>query len=328
MGKARHLTAAAAIAAAALTLTACSSDSSGSSNATTPAKPAGSAPAAGGAAAPAAAQPAPAAGARGSYYVALGDSYAAGVMIGETLPDSPKGCLRTAANYAHQLAKALAVPSFTDVTCGGAVTDDFAKAQTFSNSGPSPTPQYDALGPDTKLVTVGIGGNDIGFSQIIGTCAFSSVSSSSKTPCTDVFTKDGQDTLKQRIDTTGGKIDAVLRTVHEKSPDARVLLVGYPAILPETGAGCPDRLPAAAGDLPYLRTVLQNLNGMLKQRAAAGNATYVDTYTPGIGHDVCQAAGTRWIEGLKPEQPAAPVHPNALGQQGMAAAVIATAEKR
>ncbi|MGA4544780.1 SGNH/GDSL hydrolase family protein [Uniformispora flossi] len=319
MGQGRILAATAA--AAALLLTACSS-SSGSDPATTADAPAPTTPAA----APTA--PGPATGPGGSAYVALGDSYSAGVKISATLPGTPAVCARSADNYPHILAKALNVPSFTDVTCGGAVTDDFATAQKGGADGNSiaPTPQYDALGPDTKLVTIGIGGNDIGFGGIVTTCALSSGSTTSATPCTDTFTKNGTDTLKQRIDATGTKIDNVLATVHTKSPNARILLVGYPAILPETGDGCRDKLPVAPGDLPYLRTTLGNLNKMLADRAAAGNAAYVDTYTPGRGHDVCQPAGTRWIEGLAPEQPAAPVHPNALGQQGMAAAVLATAK--
>lgn len=315
---------AATAAAAAILLTACSS-SSGSDPQTTgspAAGPDGAAPAAP-AAAPSAAGPATGPG--GSYYVALGDSYSAGVKISATLPGTPAVCARSGDNYPHILAKTLNVPSFTDVTCGGAVTDDFATAQKGGADG-SPTPQYDALGPDTKLVTIGIGGNDIGFGGIVATCAFSSGSTASATPCTDSFTKNGTDTLKQRIDATGTKIDKVLETVHGKSPNARILVVGYPAILPETGDGCRDKLPVAPGDLAYLRATLGNLNKMLADHAAAGNAAYVDTYTPGVGHDVCQPTGTRWVEGLVPEQPAAPVHPNALGQQGMAAAVLAKAK--
>ena len=54
------------------------------------------------------------------------------------------------------------------------------------------------------------------------------------------------------------------------------------------------------------------------------SASYVDTYTPTIGHDVCQVPGVRWIEGLVPTSPAAPVHPNALGAAALSRAVLAT----
>ena len=44
----------------------------------------------------------------------------------------------------------------------------------------------------------------------------------------------------------------------------------------------------------------------------------MDTYTPSTGHDACQRAGTKWVEGLIPTSAALPLHPNALGEQAMA----------
>jgi hypothetical protein len=104
-----------------------------------------------------------------------------------------------------------------------------------------------------------------------------------------------------------------------------VLLVGYPALLPDTGFGCWPTVPIAFGDVPYLRGVAKSLNTMLANAAAAGGARYVDTYRPSIGHDACRSAGVRWAEGLVPAAPAAPFHPNAAGEQGMATAVAALA---
>lgn len=337
MGHTRHRTAAAALVATlALTLAACSSDDGGDDDGANAKATASGAP--GGAAAPqqTAAAPAPAPGAVppaaapgvGSYYVALGDSYAAGVRIPDTVPGSPAGCSRSTSNYAHLMAAELAVPSFADATCGGATTADLTAPQTaIGGGGTPPPPQFDVLGPETKLVTLGIGGNDIGFGEIMTTCVTSSFDKSSPTPCKKAFTKDGKDVLKQRIDATGPKIDAALKTIHEKAPQARILLVGYPAILPESGDGCPAQLPVAVGDLDYLRGVVRDLNGMIAARASAGNATYVDTYTPGIGHDVCQPVGVKWVEGILPESPGAQAHPNAIGHKGMAAAVIAKAKQ-
>jgi hypothetical protein len=48
----------------------------------------------------------------------------------------------------------------------------------------------------------------------------------------------------------------------------------------------------------------------------------VDTYTPSIGHDVCQLPGTKWVEGLVPTAPAAPIHPNALGMKEIGGMVV------
>jgi hypothetical protein len=48
----------------------------------------------------------------------------------------------------------------------------------------------------------------------------------------------------------------------------------------------------------------------------------VDTYRPSVGHDVCQPPGTKWVEGVLPTAPAFSVHPNALGMQATARAVL------
>ena len=75
--------------------------------------------------------------------------------------------------------------------------------------------------------------------------------------------------------------------------------------------------------MPYLRGVEAELNNMLATEAAANNATFVNTYTDSIGHDFCQRTGVKWVEGLVPTSPAAPVHPNALGERAMAQQVLA-----
>ncbi|MGH3416292.1 MAG: SGNH/GDSL hydrolase family protein, partial [Actinocrinis sp.] len=93
--------------------------------------------------------------------------------------------------------------------------------------------------------------------------------------------------------------------------------------LPEHNNGCWPLQPIAYGDVSYLRSTEKRLNAMLAAAAASNGAQYVDTYTPTIGHDVCQLPGTKWIEGIVPLAPAAPFHPNALGEAAMARALEA-----
>jgi hypothetical protein len=118
-------------------------------------------------------------------------------------------------------------------------------------------------------------------------------------------------------------VAAVIRAVKAKAPSARVAVVGYPAILPDSGFGCWPVVPIAFGDVPYLRSTEKSLNAMLSSTASANGATFVDTYTPSVGHDSCQGSSTRWVEGLVPGTSAAPFHPNAAGEQGMSVAVVA-----
>ncbi|MDT7746261.1 MAG: hypothetical protein QOE59_5339 [Actinomycetota bacterium] len=251
-----------------------------------------------------------------SPYVALGDSYTASPLTG-TNAGPPPGCFRSVNNYPHLTATAFGA-QLTDVSCSGATTKEFGTAQT-TDSGVNP-PQYSALAKTTKLVTVGIGGNDIGFSEIVRTCLSATPFGS---PCKDHYTAGGTDELRARINALGGKLATVLKEVHRRSPDARVALVGYPSVLPASGPGCYPAVPITPGDVAYLRGVLTDLNARIRRSADAGSATYVDTATSTVGHDVCQAPGTKWIEGLIPTAPAFPVHPNAQGSAALSRAVVA-----
>jgi lysophospholipase L1-like esterase len=253
-------------------------------------------------------------------YVALGDSYTSGPLIPSQVD---LNCTRSNHNYPSLVTASIHSSSFTDVSCGGATTSDILNAGTGELGQPVPA-QISAVTAGTALVSVGIGGNDIGFTDIIETCAEDSLSSPLGSPCENEYTAGGTDQLRARINAAAPKVAAVLRAVHAAAPGARVLVVGYTAILPDSGLGCWPVVPIAYGDVSYLRGIEKALNSMLASTAAGNGATYVDVYTPSIGHDACKGSGTRWTEGLIPGTAAAPFHPNATGEQGMANAVLAT----
>ncbi|TQJ22087.1 lysophospholipase L1-like esterase [Micromonospora sp. A202] len=252
-------------------------------------------------------------------YVALGDSYAAGPLI-PTQVDL--NCLRSNRNYPSLVATAAGSSSFADVSCSGATTEDILSGGSGA-LGIALPPQLNAVTSNTSLVTVQIGGNDIGFSGIITDCAEASLSSPLGSPCKNRFTAGGVDQLQARIVAATPKVTAVLQAVRRAAPGARVVVLGYPAILPDSGYGCWPVVPIAYQDVPYLRGVEKSLNAMLASAAGANGATYADVYTPSIGRDTCKSSGTRWVEGLVPQNAAAPFHPNARGEQGMATAVLA-----
>jgi lysophospholipase L1-like esterase len=253
-------------------------------------------------------------------YVALGDSYTSGPGIPNQVPDGV-GCGRSDHNYPHLVAAALEVSHFTDVSCGSATTAHMSEAQPLPD-GMTNAPQFDALGPDVDLVTLGIGGNDIGFGEIMITCAAHSLLLLGA-PCRDHYTRRG-DELGARIDATAPKVATVLAGIRERAPAARILVVGYPVILPAAGPGCWPLMPIAIGDVAWLRTAEGRLNAMLAAQAAAAGAAFVDTYTSSVSHDVCRLPGAKWVEGFVPTAPASPVHPNALGMANSAEQVVAS----
>jgi lysophospholipase L1-like esterase len=254
-------------------------------------------------AAPATAAPSPA-------YVSLGDSYAAGPLIPLQVPLF--GCLKSNNNYANLTARNLGI-TLKDGSCSGAETEDMTSPQDVDPDGPNP-PQFDSLTKQTHIVTVQIGGNDIGFSSIAEDCA--SATSNEGTPCQDRYVHDGRDEISERIQATAPKVAAVIQGIHQRSPKARVFVVNYAAILPDEGPGCWPQMPVTDGDVPYVRAKEKELNAMMATEAAANGAALIDWYTASIGHDACKPPVIRWVEPVVPVNAAAPLHPNLGGMIG------------
>jgi lysophospholipase L1-like esterase len=254
-------------------------------------------------------------------FVALGDSYAAGNLIPASPTGTPAGCLRSTHNYSGDIRATVGASSYIDAACSGATTADMTQPQSTA-AGTNP-PQFTALAAADSLVTITIGGNDVGFSSILKECATLSVAGPFGNPCQRHYTAGGTDQLAAAVAAAGPKVAAVLQGIHSRAPHARILLVGYPDILPGTGTGCWPAVPLAHGDVPYLRATEVALNRTLAQEAAANGATFVDTYGATIGHDACQRPAVKWVEGLVPTSLAYPFHPNRQGQQAMATQVLA-----
>jgi len=184
--------------------------------------------------------------------------------------------------------------------------------QNVDPDGPNP-PQFNSLSKKIGIVTLQIGGNDIGFSSIASDCTSTT---NEGTPCQDRYVHDGRDEISERIQATAPKVAAVLQGIHARSPKARVLVVNYAAILPDQGPGCWPQIPITDGDVPYVRAKEKELNAMMAQQAAANGAELVDWYTASIGHDACQPPVIRWVEPAVPVNAAAPLHPNLGGMIG------------
>src|SRR5215218_10661708 len=131
--------------------------------------------------------------ARAANYVALGDSYAAGPLIPN--PVLPLGCLKSDRNYAHVAAPSIGL-TLRDASCSGAKTNDMTNPQNVEPDGPNP-PQLNSLDASTTVVSLTIGGNDIGFSEVAESCITINPFSH---PCLDKYNAGGNDQLKARIE--------------------------------------------------------------------------------------------------------------------------------
>ncbi|WP_329086535.1 SGNH/GDSL hydrolase family protein [Actinomadura citrea] len=243
-------------------------------------------------------------------YVALGDSMASGPLI----PDitGPIGCGRSTHNYAHELASRLGA-ALRDVTCSGAKTTHMTQSQSTSvggvDTGTVP-PQLDALTASTALVTLTIGGNDVGLVGIAQDCA---TLDPTATPCKGEF----EEQVAQRTRDFGPKLSAVLDGIRARSPKARIVVTGYGLYIKQNG--CWPVQPVLPTDANFLQGSVNAMNDVIRQQTTAHGGTYVDLVTPSAGHDACQSSSRRWVEGYVPVHAAAPLHPNAQGEAAYAA---------
>ncbi|MGQ0625210.1 MAG: SGNH/GDSL hydrolase family protein [Sporichthyaceae bacterium] len=252
---------------------------------------------------------------RAIRYVALGDSYTAAPGVPPVAASAPAHCAQSGSNYPHQFAAAIGT-SVRDVSCSGAKTVDLTQAQ--YTDVPA---QIRALDADTTLVTVGIGGNDDDlFARAVASCATTSanIAIGAGSPCADRF----GDQFRREIKANAPAVRAALHRIQQVSPRARVVVIGYPNLLPRNPVGrlacLAAGVPFTPGDIAYLDRVERDLNAMLRSAAKATGADYLDTYTPSVGRDMCAPPLVRWIEPPIVISPAAPIHPNAAGQENVA----------
>lgn len=244
-------------------------------------------------------------------YVAMGSSFAAGPGIPDYYEATPAPCYRSSQNYAHQLAARLQL-SLTDVSCSGATT-----AHLTGPRGPIP-PQLDALTPDTRLVTLTIGGNDLGYigGLTAASCAGLMKETGVEADCLPLMVMPAERTFADLAQ----RMDAIAKDIRRRAPQARLVFVDYLAVLPETGA-CPatplDEINADAA-----RYTARRLAEITRTVAGQNNASIVTASEFSKGHDACSA--DPWMHGYP--RPGAPIqgalyHPNAKGMTAVADAL-------
>lgn len=229
---------------------------------------------------------APAAGAAADSYVALGDSYAAGVGAGSYLVESGN-CHRSTRSYPYLWKAAHSPSSFSFVACSGATTQDVMGSQ------------LSALRTDTTLVSISVGGNDAGFADVMKTCVLDSESSCLAAVATARSFITG--TLPARLDRTYAAITA-------RAPRAHVVVLGYPHLF-RTGGIC--LLGPADVRRRAIDAAADDLAAVTAKEAAEAGFTFADVRGIFTHHEIC--SGASWLNSAT-----WPVyesyHPNSAGQ--------------
>jgi lysophospholipase L1-like esterase len=242
-------------------------------------------------------------------YVALGSSFAAGPGLGQLQDGSPLLCARTVGSYPQQLARSLEL-AIVDMSCGGATTNHLLLGGQFFQG-----PQVRVINRETRLVTITIGGNDIGYVGDLSMLASRNSGSFFGRLAKLLWTGPKQPGERD-YERLHRELSLLLRTIHARAPKAIVVVATYPAIVPQAGT-CP-RLGLSSAEAKLMREVSHRLAATTRDTAREGNAVLVDMHELGARHHACSS--DPWTSGWT-NGGIAPFHPTRRGAQATAAAI-------
>lgn len=244
----------------------------------------------------------------GAKYVAMGSSFAAGPGLSPAAPGSPPRCGRSARNYPHQLA-AMRGLSLVDVTCSGAAT-----AAILSPWGELPA-QIDAVNADTHLVTVTIGGNDLGYIGNLMSLSCRHLAAGDETAagnCRPVWEPKESD-----YQAVGAAMRRIAAAVRERAPRALLVFVDYPVVLPVHGICAATPLTPAQADAA--RALADRLEAITAAAASDTGARLIKASMLSEGHDAC--AAQPWMTGFPGPAGAVAYHLTEAGMEAVAEAL-------
>ena len=197
-------------------------------------------------------------------YVALGDSYSSGVGAG----DENGSCDQSPYAYGPLWASANSPVSFTFAACSSATTSSVISSQLSS------------LSASTTLVSITIGGNDVGFSSIMETCILGSTSA-----CESAVSQ-----AEQYASTTlPGNLSALFADIKAGAPNAKVVVLDYPDFYDLSVPVC---LGLSSADHQALDSGINDLDGVIQTAADNAGFYFADVRTQFSGHELGCRCGT------------------------------------
>jgi lysophospholipase L1-like esterase len=230
---------------------------------------------------------APVASAQSSVnYVALGDSYSSGVgsppYINATCDQSPEA-------YPQLWANANAPASFVNETCSGATTSSVISSQ------------LGALNSGTTLVSITVGGNDVGFSSVLETCVLDSTSA-----CVSAVDNAESEVANQ----LPGELNNVLSDIKADAPNARVVVLDYPQLYDlSKSSGC---IGLSTTDRTALNQGAIELDSAIQAAAGRYGDVFADVQGQFAGHQICDSAS--WLHSVNIIDIGESYHPTPAGQ--------------
>lgn len=253
-------------------------------------------------------------------YVAIGDSSSAGEGVppfdAKTAVVGRDTCHRSSRAWPLLLAGRSEGDTY-NLACSGATVDEVIDGndrRAESDRRPSQVTRLARIA-GVRLVTVTIGGNDVGFASVLRRCA-------THLRCDRYYAAQGHDRLRSRIDALAPRLVAAYDFIRRGAPGARMVVAGYPRLFPLH----PSRFTCAAlssigpEEERYLNARTADLDAAIRNAARKASAGYVDALDAFAGHAI-GCSGAQWVNHLRLAHPEYSFHPNAAGQRRLAEVV-------
>jgi lysophospholipase L1-like esterase len=219
-------------------------------------------------------------------YVALGDSYSSGVGTRDFYEESGD-CDRSPDAYGPKIAAAKDY-TLNFEACSGAKTPEVNEKQ------------LSKLTSSTSLVTITIGGNDAGFSNVIINCALYYFT------CGSAISEANEFIAKK----LPGLLETTYKDIRAKATTAQVIVLGYPKLFTKEGATCNVNF-LTSGNEKKMNESAEKLDAVIKARAEAMKFTFVNPTSEFESHEVCSSS--EWLNGQS-DPLSESYHPNVSGQ--------------
>ena len=239
---------------------------------------------------------------------ALGSSFAAGPGI-EPIADVT--AMRSARNYAHQLAERLDA-QLVDLTVSGATTANVLDTPQDTGTGTIYPPQVDGVPETAAVVTITAGGNDLQFAGAMAYVAWRRLEPESPIVALfgDAFAAGIPLPTADAVErATVGLVKIVERT-RERAPHCRVLLVDYLTVLDRASL---DHTPFTAEELDQFLIIQSAIGTVFRHAAARSGADLVAASELSEGHALGSA--DPWVQPFQQDlsRAAGSFHPNERG---------------
>lgn len=243
----------------------------------------------------------------------------------EAAEDAEKDAEKDPESTAETTSRPTSSSQQTSATAPTSPSSASTEPSTSEDAGPEKNPsvlaaQIDALEPDTDLITLSIGGNDLSFGPW-SRCITGMLENRGEEDCDEGL----YDESARALLDLPSRLDDIYRRIHEKAPDATIITTGYMPI-----ASLRDECEATAdlpsGTLNWAAGLTVTMNAMVRDAATRNGALYVLPANAEF-HSVCAPANERWTDPTGEETNSFPAHPTPAGQKAMAEAIADVLKK-